>query len=166
MVDSLAITQMAEKYTFFKIGEANAEIKRLSGEVERLTAELGKSVERADAAEKNAEEVGAQAKEAIQNAGEAVNLRKELDSEKKAHQETQGKLAIAEKEVAALPEKIKSEGSKEAQRIMASFGHAPVKQPASENPANPKPASGATGFNRVMEAFKAQSASTIETLPK
>lgn len=148
---------MAEKYGFLKIGEANAAIEKLTKERDELKA-------RAEAAEANADEVAKQAEQARKDSEGDQSIQKLLDDERAAHSITKQKLEKAEAdlktakdEVAALPAKIESEGSKRAQQIAASQGIPPIPATPATTPATPSnDISKLTGIEKVKAAFRAQ----------
>lgn len=146
---------MAANYRFFKIADANAEIDRLTNDNSALK-------QRAEAAEQNAADVAEQAEKARKETEGSPNIQKLLDDEKAAHTETRKQLEkatadlkAAKDEAAALPEKIKTEGAKEAQKIMASLGQPPIQTRPAENPAATQKTdlSQLTGLEKTKASF-------------
>lgn len=80
---------------------------------------------------------------------EIKTLRASLDTSKT-------ELKTAQDEVAKLPEKVKTEGAKEARRVLASLGHDPLKTELSDTPAADKTQTTLTGLRKVEAAFTAQ----------
>lgn len=143
---------MAAKFGFLKIGEANAAIEKLTTERDDFKA-------RAEAAEQNATDLAEQAEKARKESGDGQSVQKLLDDEKAAHAVTKqqlekanAELKAAKDEVAALPAKIESEGSKKAQQIMASLGQPPLQTKLSENPAAPAKVE-LSGLEKTKAAF-------------
>lgn len=151
---------MAATYRFYKIGDANAEIEKLTKERDDLKS-------RAEAAESNADEIAKQA-EASKDASKSIaDITKERDdwkakhdAEVKAHSETKAGLEKAQTELAGVPEKIKIEASKQAQQIFASLGQPPIQTAPSAAPAAPQKTdiSQLKGLAKVRAAFEAQAA--------
>jgi multidrug resistance efflux pump len=141
----------------FNIGKANERITALE-------AELKTAKEKAEQLEKTAGENAAEVEKAAESIKrERDEINGKLDTEVSAHAITKQSLdkattdlKAAQAEVAALPAKIESEGSKKAQQIMASLGQPPIQSKPSENPAASAAKTELKGLDRVKAAFVAQ----------
>lgn len=144
---------MAAPFRFYKIGEANAEIERLTAENISLNGRIS-------AMESNPGEAVANAEKAIaEKDAEISRVKSESDRLAKQISDNASDLKTANDKLAAMPAEIENAASLKAKEIAAAQGIPPVKDTP---PANPKANSAKIDptLKGIEKAYAAHAAAT------